>query len=129
MILYGEDWLVLQAQTFHRVIIQINLGDDRARRFQLFTSRSETVVLCGDRNFTGLKVLDRLIASAVAEFKLKGLRTDRMRNDLMAEADTESWIVLDQFFHRLMRIANCTWVTRAIGEKHTIRLNRFDFVR
>ena len=63
------------------------------------------MVLRGNRNLVCLQILDGPVATTVTEFEFKCLRTERMRDNLVTKADSESRVVLDQVFNSRMRIA------------------------
>ena len=65
----------------------------------------------------------------MAEFELKGLRADGVRNDLMTEANTKSRVMLDQLFHGLVRVIDRTWIAGTVRKKNAIWIERFDFIR
>ena len=86
MVLNGEDWLVLQLYAGDRLVVEIDLGDYGSCFLQTFLGSCKSVVVSGDGDRVGFEILDGLVAAAMAELELVGLRSDCVRNDLVAEA-------------------------------------------
>ena len=87
------------------------------------------MILRSNRDLASLEILHWLIATTVAKFELKGLRADGVRNDLMTEADPKSRVMLDQLFHSLVRVIDCTWIARTVRQEDTVGVERFDLIR
>ena len=54
------------------------------------------MVVSGDRYEVVFEVFDGLVAAAVSEFEFVGLGPDGVRDDLVTEADTEDWIIVEE---------------------------------
>lgn len=120
MILGREHRPVLDREGFDRAVIQIDLGDATVAR-QRFRIYCEAVVLTRNQNATGRQVLDRLIASVVAELELEGLSPCRQTEKLMTETDPEKrHSGRDQVAHILDDLCERLRITRTVGQQHTI---------
>ena len=60
----------------------------------------EAVVLGGDLDDAGAQVLDRVVGAAVAELELEGLHAERLRQELVPEADAEHGHLAEQALDR-----------------------------
>src|SRR5689334_20112028 len=89
MILDAEDTQTHMAQTFNRVVIEIDVGDFRAGQIAIRRDR-EPMIMAADFHHTGQQILDRLVAAAMSEAHLFSLATEREADDLMSEADAEN---------------------------------------
>jgi hypothetical protein len=75
---------------------------------------SEAVILNGNLDFTGRFIPHRMITSAMAEFELVRLSTQRLPQDLMSKADTEHRDLTQEILNWLYNIAQCGWITGTI---------------
>src|SRR4051812_38322517 len=90
VILHREDREIFVAQAFDRVVVEVDLGDKGATFCERLWIGGETVILRGNGDFSGLQVLHGLVAAAMAELEFEGLSTERVREHLMTEANTEN---------------------------------------
>src|SRR5688572_12699606 len=88
MVLDAEDGVVAVAHPFDGAIVEVDVGDLDFRRKGVRID-GESVVLGSDGNTAGAKVLDRLVASAVAELELESRAAEGMREDLVSQANPE----------------------------------------
>ena len=126
MILDGEDRLILEAQAGDGVVVQIDLGDDRAAALQVFALGGETVVLGGDGHAALFGVLDGLVAAAVAELQLVGRSADGVRDDLVTETDAEDRVGLDEIGHGFVGILQGGGVAGAVGQEDAVGVEGAD---
>src|SRR5438105_15441201 len=99
MILHTIDRFGLMAHSFDCLIVQIDSVDLQFGG-QGIGVNSKPVVLRSDFNATGLQILNRLIAAAMAEFELEGLSPESLAEDLVSQADADNWnVALDQIAH------------------------------
>ena len=93
VVLHGEHRKLFVAKTFHRPVVQIDVGDLQiggARHPGLVSQHGETVVLRCDEHAAGRKILHRMVSAAVAVRHLHRLATISDSQQLMAETDAES---------------------------------------
>ena len=93
VVLHGEDGAVFEAEAFDGLVVEVDLGDDGAVFFEFFLGGGEAVILGGDGDFSGLEILDGLVAAAVPEFELKGFGAEGVGDDLVPEADAKGAVI------------------------------------
>lgn len=120
VVLYGENGAVLEAESFNGLVVEVDLGDDGTVVFEFFLCGGEAVVLGGDGNFSGFKVFHGLVAAAVPEFELKGFCAEGVGNDLVAEADAEGRIMLNEFFDGGVGVGDGGGVAGAVGKEESL---------
>ena len=128
VVLYGENGAVFEAESFNGLVVEVDLGDDGTVVFEFFLCGGEGVVLGGDGNFSGFKVFHGLVAAAVPEFELKGFCAEGVGNDLVAEADAEGRIMLNEFFDGGVGVGDGGGVAGAVGKEESLGVefaNRF----
>src|SRR5690606_10702970 len=123
MILHGEDRTTIEADAFDDIIKKGFMRFRDAVR-QAFARHDKAVVLRGDLDPAGDKILDRLVAAAMALMHLDGFRADREGQHLMAEADAENrHAAVDTGADNRHRIfARRNRIARPVGEKDPIGL-------
>ncbi len=67
MILHAENRFRFVAQTFNRLVIEVDAVDGNLLG-QAFAVHRKTVVLLSDFHFAGFQIFHRLVAAAMAEF-------------------------------------------------------------
>jgi hypothetical protein len=120
VILDGENGQLLVAQALDSVVVQVDLGDDRAALLQRLGVGGEAVVLRRDRDLAGLEVLHRLVAAAVAELELESRAAERVGEHLMTEADAEDRVVRQQAADGLVDVGQGGRVAGAVREEHRV---------
>ena len=128
VVLDAEDGQLLMAQALDGVVVEVELGDDRAAFFDFLRGGGKTVVLRGDGDVAGLVILDRLVAAAMAELELEGLGAKGVRDDLVAEADAEGRVLFDQLADGFVGVSDGGGVTRAVAEEYRVGLQRLDVI-
>src|SRR5690606_42086129 len=89
MELHREEGPILVVEAFERAVVQIaEVGLDHIRVERLGVDRV-AVVLNGDLDLPGLAVLVWVVAAVVPELEFVGATTERGREDLAAQADSE----------------------------------------
>ena len=121
MVLNREYGVVLVAQTFDGIVVEVDFRHNPAAVFDALCVRREPVVLRGNRHFARFEIFDGLVAAAVSELELVGFCADCVRDDLMPEADAESRDFLNQFRNRFVCVGDCRGVARAVGKEETLR--------
>ena len=69
VVLHGENRQLLVTQTFDRVVVEVYMRDLHLGGIERIKVDTETVILRGDLDLAGRKVLDRLVGSAMAELE------------------------------------------------------------
>ena len=87
----------------------------------------EPVVLRGDLDDAGAKVLDRVVGAAVPELELVRGEAQRLGEQLVPEADAEHGHFAEQPFDGLDRVAHRGRVARPVAEEHPVGLAFEDF--
>ena len=114
MILDGKDGKVLMPHPFDRPVIEVHLCDFYLIGIERFGIDTESMVLGGDHDPTGLEVFDGLVGSPMAKFQFECLSTKGQAQKLMTQADTKDRCLTHQLTDRVNRIRNTFWVARAI---------------
>ena len=99
VVLDAEDGLAPVAETFERLVVQVDVGDVDVVRVERIGIDREAVVVRGDFDALGELVHHGMVGAAVAELQLVGLAAQREAEDLMAEADAEDGRFADQAAH------------------------------
>ena len=89
VVLHAHDRAVGHSEACNGVIVEMDVGFFATSGLETLQVHGEAVVLAGNFNVAGACIQDGLIAAAVAELELIGLRADREREQLMTEADAE----------------------------------------
>ena len=89
VVLHREDLFLGAFHPLGRVVQQIHVGQPQGRSLERFDVDRKAVVLARDFYLARIQTLHRVVASAVAEFHLEGLRAVGQRHHLMAHADAE----------------------------------------
>ena len=114
MILHAEDSVTLAPHSLHRTIESVPVGHGQpGARKRTLIHRIGVILRC-DPDFSGRKILDRMIAAAMAEFQFVSLCAAGKRDDLMTEADSENRIFASQFPHKRYRLRDIGRVAGAI---------------
>ena len=114
------------AHAFDGVVVEVDVGHLDFRRKRVGID-GESVVLRGDRDFSGAQVLDRLVAAAVAEFQLKGGAAEGVGEDLVAEADAKNRELADERADFLVDVAERGRIAGAVGEEDAVGIFREHF--
>ena len=88
MVLHGKRRPIGAGQPLVRAVEQRHMRHLRSRRQRLRID-GKAVVLAGDLHLAGRQILHRLVGAAMAALHLVGLRPQRQRQQLVAEADAE----------------------------------------
>src|SRR5258707_858156 len=117
-----------------RETLQAAVEQRYVRRFQIRRKRvridGEAVVLAGDDDRSARQILHRVVGTVMPEFHFHGLRARGETHELVAEADAERRRPgVDDFADRTDRVVAGLRVPRAVGQKHSGRLEREDFLR
>ena len=70
MVLDREGGEIPTAETFERVVVEVHVGELHVLARQRVEVYTEAVVLAGDLDLAGAKVLDRMVGAAMAELEL-----------------------------------------------------------
>ena len=122
VILDREHRTVPQTEPRDRAIIQMDPRDDAPRRLQRLPIDREPVILARDRHATGLRIQHRLVRAAMPERELIGLRPDRLRQQLVPEADPEHRNLRPEIEHapdNLCRLRHRGRVTGPVRDEQT----------
>ena len=87
------------------------------------------MVLGGDGDAAFFGVLDGLVTAAMAELQLIGRGADGVRDDLVAEADAEDRVGLDEVGDGFVGVLQGGGVARAVGQEDAIRIEGADLGR
>ena len=121
VVLHAEDRFALDLQALAGAVEQRLVGHGHAGG-QAFGIDLEAVVLAGDLDLAGLQVLDRVVGAAMAVMHLAGLRAERQRQHLVAEADAEDRQI--EFQHlpddRHGIGAGRRRIARPVGQEHAV---------
>ncbi len=72
MVLNRHDRKLKMAESFQRVVVEIDVRGLDLFGIQAVDVHGKSVILGGDFHLPGSQILDRLVAAAVAEFELEG---------------------------------------------------------
>src|SRR5882672_7950397 len=117
MILHRDNGQRFMAQAFHALIVEVDVGNFHVTG-QSIGPYGKTVIVRSDLDAAANRILDRLIAAAMAKDQFESLTAESASQQLMAETDAKSRCarlgnltdVRDFFVHRC-RIA---WTIREI---------------
>ena len=114
MILHAEDSVTLAPHPLHRAVENVPVGHGQAGARERTLIHRIGVILGSDPDFSGRKILDRMIAAAMTEFQFVSLCAAGKRDDLVTEADSEYRIFASQFPHKRYRLRDIGRVAGAI---------------
>ncbi len=126
VILDREDGEFGVAEAFDGAVVEVELGDFGAAFFEGLRVGGEAVVLRGDGDFAGLQIFHGLVAAAVAELELEGGAAHGVREHLVAEADAEDGVLVEEAGHRFMDIGEGGGIAGAVREEDGVGVVLFD---
>ena len=126
VVLHGEDGAVFEAEAFDGLVVEVDLGDDGAVFFEFFPGGGEAVILGGDGDFSGLEILDGLVATAVPEFELEGFGAEGVGDDLVTEADAKGGVMVDEFAHGAVGVGDGGGIAGAVGKEESLGIKFAD---
>src|SRR3954469_14245665 len=100
MVLHAERLVCRRFEAFARAVVQVHVRRLRDA-FERIEVDDETVILRGDLDATGGKILDRLIQTTVAELELVTAAAERARQQLMPEANSKNRLLAKQILDGL----------------------------
>ncbi len=77
VVLHAEDRVVAVAETFQRLVVQVDVGDLDLVEVERIRIHREAVIVGGDLHLLGDLVAHRMVGAAVAELQLVGLAAQR----------------------------------------------------
>src|ERR1041385_3411004 len=89
MILHAENRLRLVPETFDSLIVKVDAINENVGG-QCLRLHGKAMILRRDFNAARSEILDRLIGTAMAEFKFERLAPERLPENLVAEANAEN---------------------------------------
>ena len=121
MILHAENRLGFVAQTFDRLVVEIDAIDGDRRR-QTFAVHRKTVILRRDFHFAGFQIFHRLIAAAMTEFQFESFSAERLAENLMPETNPKNRNSrVNQRFHFADDIIQRRWIAGTVLQKNSRR--------
>src|SRR5882757_3919097 len=87
------------------------------------------MILRGNANASRCQIFDRLIAAAMTELQLEGLSSQRVTEDLVAQANAEDRLFADERADCFVRVIYYGGIAGAIREKNTVRIRGERFIR
>ena len=124
MILNAEQRQAAVAQPFQRVVIQVNVSFDHFRFFQRIRINGKIVVVGGDLNFSGFKLLHRMVAAMMPELEFERLAAECDARKLMSEADAEDGLPSHQAANVVHCVGARLGIAGAVGEKNAVGFQR-----
>src|SRR5439155_20978977 len=126
MILYAEDRQVVVLHSLHGAVVQIYM-----RHFYVGGQRAgidcEPVILRRDRHLTAVQIFYGLVRAVMPKFQFVSRSAERESKNLMAETNPENRLLAHQLYHRLVRISQNCGISRTVGKKNAIRIEREHF--
>src|SRR5512140_548501 len=110
------------AEALVRSVIQVDMRNLDPGFVQRLRVDGEAVVLRGDLDLAGQKILDRVVPPAMTEFQLEGLPTQSQSNELMTEADAEDRLLADKSLDVLNGNSHCRGISGSVREKNPVRI-------
>ena len=104
----------------HRAVVEVHVGDLGAGDGAALP-HGEAVVLRGDLDALRAQVLDRVVGAAVPELELEGTHAERLRQQLVPEADAEHRDLAEQALDRLDGVPHGGRVAGAVTQEHAVR--------
>src|ERR1017187_6847240 len=123
MVLHTEYRLAAVAETFQRLIVQIDVGDFDLAQVERIRVHGEPVIVRGDLHAPGEFIAHRMVGAAMSELELVGLAAKGEPEQLVAETDAEDGLLTDELADvahlgdQRLRIAG------AVGEKNAVGLS------
>ena len=108
---------------FIGVVVQVQMRYFDIAGRQRFRVHAETMILRGNLDLIGEKILYRMVRTVMAELQLEGLTAKSQSANLMAEADPEDRNLADELSDRLNGVFHWFGVARTIGKKDAIGLH------
>ena len=128
MELHGERIFIRVAHALHRLVVPVEVADDRARR-KLIGIDHEAVVLRRDGAGAARQILDRVVRAVVAVFHLHRAPAHRQRHQLMAQANAEHRLFAHQLADGLYGLRVILRVSGAVGQHHAVAAGIEDGLR
>ena len=122
MILDGEDGFGGVPETFEGSIVEVDVGGLATAGLEGRGIDREAMILRSDFDFSSARVLDGLVAAAMAKFEFVGFCTEGKTEKLMPKADTEDGFFPDQLLERILDVGDGLWVTWPVGDEYAIRI-------
>ena len=126
MILDAEQGQRAMAHALVGLVVEIEVRDLDVGGRERFRVHDEAVVLGGDFDFFGEKVLHRVIRAVVAELKFVGAAAESEAAELVSKADAEDGNAAEEFANRFNGVGNRLGVARAVAEKNAVGLEGED---
>ena len=124
MVLHRVDRLVDVAQPFDGAVVQIEVRHPRGGR-QRVGIDGEAVVLGGDLDGAGVQLLHRMVAAAMPELQLVGLRAERQGHQLVAQTDAEHRHAgVHQLANVVDGVGHRRRIAGAVAQEDAVRLPR-----
>ena len=96
VILDAGEGIFLVFQPLDGLVVQVYVGDSDVA-FERIGIHGEAVILGSYLHLPGFKVFNRLVSSAMPEFKFEGLSSKCETQDLVSQADSEDGFFSDKF--------------------------------
>ena len=116
VILHTERLQLSMTQTRDRIVVQIEMRYLAAAELALGRN-GESMVVRGDFDLAGLKILHRLIAATMTETHLLGPAAQRQGQNLMSETDAKNRYLPQKTSHVGDGIIDCGRITRSITQE------------
>ena len=130
VVLEAEGGKLGVAQTLDAAVVEVALADEPAGGVgQGRAVDLELMVLRGDEDRAGHPVLDRMVATVVAELEPRGRCPHRPAQDLVTEADAQQRNpALQQLLAQTDRSGQVGGIARTVAEQHPVRRMAEDVV-
>ena len=126
VILDAEDRLVAMAETFQRLVVQVDVRELDFVLVERVGVHREAVIVRGDLHFVRDLVQHRMIRAAMSELEFVGFAAQREAEDLMAQANSEDGLLSDQFANLLRLKSQRLGIAGTVGEENAVRVEAQD---
>ena len=120
MVLHAESPVAHALDALDGSVEQVDMRRDKRSIDEAVLRHGVGMVLRGDLDFIRRKMLDRMVAAAVAEFQLIGLCAVGHGQDLVTQTDPEDRYFSMQLTHGVDQPGHILGVTRPVAEKDNL---------
>src|SRR5262245_43637568 len=122
MVLNTESGQGAVLEAFHRVVIQVNVGDLHVIQIQTVRINRETMILRRDLDLISRQIEDRMIAAMMSELEFVCPAAQSQAKDLMAKANAEHRFFSEEIAHIRDGVLEGFRIAGPVRKKNTVWL-------
>src|SRR5262252_5224501 len=122
VILHAEQWRLLVAHAFARMVVQVDMRDFHVARRKRVRIDRETMILRGNLHLFGQQILHRMIRAVVPKFQLEGFAAKSQPAKLMSQANPKDGYLPNELANGFDSVPDRLRVARPVRKKYAVRL-------